>query len=53
MAVPSDKKSVTVTIPLGVFHEMNIRRSISGLSKSDYVVLALFDYFRKEDNKQK
>lgn len=52
--VPREKnKQVTLTFPQSLIEEIDRRSASINLSKSAYVRLAVRDYFRKEDNRQK
>lgn len=48
-----ENKVVSVSFPLSILEEVDKRRSLFGFSRSVYIRLALQDYFRKEDNRQK
>lgn len=48
-----ENKVVSVSFPLSILEEVDRRRSLFGFSRSVYIRLALQDYFRKEDNRQK
>lgn len=51
---PREKnKQVTLTFPQSLIDEVDKRSASLNLSKSAYVRLAVIDYFRKEDNRQK
>lgn len=51
---PREKnKQVTLTFPQSLIDEVDKRSASLNLSKSAYVRLAVRDYFRKEDNRQK
>lgn len=52
--VPREKnKQVSFTFPQSLIEEIDRRSASLNLSKSAYVRLAVRDYFRKEDNRQK
>lgn len=53
-SAPREKnKQFTVTVPESIIEEVDRRSAATSLSKSAYVRLALLEYFRKEDNRQK
>lgn len=53
-SVPQEpKKTVTVSFNQSILEEMDLRRSKVGMSRSVYLRLALLEYFRKEDDRQK